>query len=88
MNEADALDIMRDAIWSIIVGCGPAVAAAMAIGICLALMQALTQVQEVTLTFVPKILVILVVTATTGSFTGAHLYAFTERVYARIERGF
>jgi flagellar biosynthetic protein FliQ len=88
MNEADALDMLRDAVWAIIVGCGPAVASAMAIGIGIALMQALTQVQEATLTFVPKIVVILVVMATTGSFTGAHLFAFTERVYGRIERGF
>lgn len=88
MNEADALDMMRDAVWAIIVGAGPAVAAAMTIGIAIALMQALTQVQEVTLTFVPKIVVILAVIATTGTFTGAHIYAFTERVYGRIERGF
>lgn len=88
MNEADALDLMRDAIWAIITGAGPSVAAAMAIGIGIALMQALTQVQEATLTFVPKIVVILVVMATTGSFTGAQIFTFTERVYSRIERGF
>ncbi|MDR6869131.1 flagellar biosynthetic protein FliQ [Bosea sp. BE125] len=88
MNEADALDMMRDAVWAVILGAGPAVGAAMAIGITIALMQALTQVQEATLTFVPKIVVILVVMATTGSFTGAQIFAFTERVYGRIERGF
>ncbi|AOG05760.1 MAG: flagellar biosynthetic protein FliQ [Bosea sp. (in: a-proteobacteria)] len=88
MNEADALDLMRDAVWAIIVGAGPAVAAAMAIGLIIALMQALTQVQEATLTFVPKIVVILIVMAATGAFTGAQVFAFTERVYGRIERGF
>ncbi|MCZ8041382.1 flagellar biosynthesis protein FliQ [Bosea sp. (in: a-proteobacteria)] len=88
MNEADALDLMRDAVWAIIIGAGPAVAAAMAIGLIIALMQALTQVQEATLTFVPKIVVILIVMAATGAFTGAQVFAFTERVYGRIERGF
>jgi flagellar biosynthesis protein FliQ len=88
VNEADALDMMRDAVWAIIIGAGPAVAAAMAIGLIIALMQALTQVQEATLTFVPKIVVILIVLATTGAFTGAQVFAFTERVYGRIERGF
>ena len=88
MNEADALDMMRDAVWAIIVGAGPAVVAAMAIGLIIALMQALTQVQEATLTFVPKIVVILIVMAATGAFTGAQVFAFTERVYGRIERGF
>jgi flagellar biosynthetic protein FliQ len=88
VNEADALDLMRDAVWAIIIGAGPAVAAAMAIGLIIALMQALTQVQEATLTFVPKIVVILIVMAATGAFTGAQVFAFTERVYGRIERGF
>lgn len=88
MNEADALDILRDAVWAILVGCGPAVAAAMVVGIAIALVQALTQVQEVTLTFVPKIVVILLILAGTGSFTGAQIFTFTERAYARIERGF
>ena len=53
-----------------------------------ALIQALTQIQEVTLTFVPKIIVILVVVAISGSFIGAHLSTFTEMVYSRIEHGF
>ena len=88
MNEADALDIMQSAIWTILVASGPAVAAGMIVGVVIALIQALTQVQEMTLTFVPKIVVILIVMATTGAFTGAHIFAFTERVYGRIERGF
>ena len=70
MNEADALDIVQSAVWTIVAGAGPAVAAAMVVGIVIALFQALTQIQEVTLTFVPKILAIFVVIALTASFTG------------------
>ena len=88
MNERDALDIVQAAIWTIIVASGPAVGAAMLVGTIIALIQALTQVQEVTLTFVPKIIVILVVVAASGSFIGAHLSTFTEMVYSRIEHGF
>ncbi|MEY9388160.1 flagellar biosynthetic protein FliQ [Bradyrhizobium japonicum] len=88
MNERDALDIVQAAIWTIIVASGPAVGAAMLVGTAIALIQALTQVQEVTLTFVPKIIVILVVVAVSGSFIGAHLSTFTEMVYSRIEHGF
>jgi flagellar biosynthetic protein FliQ len=88
MNEADALDIVQSAIWTIIIGAGPAVAAAMLVGIGIALLQALTQVQEMTLTFIPKILAIFVVIALTGSFTGAQIFAFTEQVYGRITTGF
>ncbi|MBZ6079338.1 flagellar biosynthesis protein FliQ [Microvirga puerhi] len=88
MNEVDALELVRSAIWTIIIGAGPAVAAAMVVGISIALIQALTQVQEVTLTFIPKIIAILLVTLLTGSFIGSQIFAFTEQVYARIEKGF
>ena len=88
MNEADALDIVQSAIWTIIVAAGPAVGAAMFVGVGVALLQALTQVQEVTLTFIPKIIVILVVTAATGTFIGAQIFSFTEEVYGRIANGF
>jgi flagellar biosynthetic protein FliQ len=56
MNEADALDIVQAAIWTVLAASGPAVLAAMIVGVTVALLQALTQVQEITLTFVPKIL--------------------------------
>jgi flagellar biosynthetic protein FliQ len=88
MNERDALDIAQQAIWTIIVAAGPAVGAAMLVGIAIALLQALTQVQEMTLTFIPKIVVMLIVVAVTGTFMGAHIYAFTEVLYGRIEHGF
>lgn len=88
MNELDALELVRTAIWTIIVASGPAVAAAMLVGILIALFQALTQIQEVTLTFVPKIVVVLVVMILTGSFVGGQIYAFTEMVYGRIVSGF
>lgn len=88
MNERDALDITQQAIWTIIVASGPAVGAAMFVGVAIALLQALTQVQEMTLTFIPKIVVMLIVVAVTGSFMGAHIYAYTQLLYSRIEHGF
>ena len=88
MNQADALDIVQSALWTVIVASGPAVAAAMAIGIIIALLQALTQVQEVTLTFIPKIIAILLVSSLTAPFVGSVIYSFAEMVYSRIEVGF
>jgi flagellar biosynthesis protein FliQ len=88
MNQADALDIVQSALWTIIVASGPAVGAAMAIGIIIALLQALTQVQEVTLTFIPKIIAILLVSSLTAPFVGSVIYSFAEMVYSRIEVGF
>jgi flagellar biosynthetic protein FliQ len=88
MNERDALDIIQQVIWTIIIASGPAVGSAMLVGIIIAILQALTQVQEMTLTFIPKIVVMLVVVAVSGTFIGAHIYAFTEVLYSRVEHGF
>ncbi|WP_279483909.1 flagellar biosynthesis protein FliQ [Aureimonas sp. SK2] len=88
MNEADAIDIVQSAIWTVVAACGPAVGGAMLVGILIALFQALTQIQEVTLTFVPKILAIFVIIAFTASFTGAQVYAFTQEAFSRIEHGY
>ena len=88
MNQADALDIIQSALWTVIVASGPAIGAAMAIGIVIALLQALTQVQEMTLTFIPKIIAILVICSLTAPFMGGVIYTFAEQVYARIEVGF
>ncbi|TJW73267.1 MAG: flagellar export apparatus protein FliQ, partial [Mesorhizobium sp.] len=54
MNEADALDIVQYAVWTVLTASAPVVLVAMAVGIGIALIQALTQIQEITLTFVPK----------------------------------
>ena len=88
MNEGDALDIIQSAIWMVIVGAGPAIGAAMVVGVAIALLQALTQIQEMTLTFVPKIVVMFAVVSLTASFIGGQFYVFTENVYAHIEHGF
>jgi len=88
MNEADALDLVQYAIWTVLIASAPAVLAAMVVGVGIALVQALTQVQEITLTFVPKIVVILLVIVFTGPFIGAQVNAFTTVIFQRIESGF
>ncbi len=88
MSEADALGLVQSSIWTIAVASGPAVIAAMAVGLVVALFQALTQIQEATLTFVPKIVAVLAILALTASFIGSQLFLFTEQVYARIETGY
>lgn len=88
MNAIDALEIVQSAIWTVIVASAPAVIAAMVVGIVIALLQALTQIQEMTLTFIPKILAILLVCFVTAPFVGSVIYSFSEQVYSRIETGF
>jgi flagellar biosynthesis protein FliQ len=88
VNEVDALELLRAALWSTLIVSGPGVIAAMVIGIVIALMQALTQIQEMTLTFVPKIIAILIATTIAAPLMGSELMALTNMAFLRIETGF
>jgi flagellar biosynthesis protein FliQ len=88
MNEVDALDLIRMAVWTIIVASGPAVGLAMLVGIVIALAQAVTQIQEVTLTFIPKIVAIFATMLFTAPFAASALYGFSELIFQRIQTGF
>ena len=58
MTEADMVDIARDGIWTMIKVAAPALIAGLLVGVAVALLQSVTQLQEATLTFVPKALVV------------------------------
>jgi flagellar biosynthetic protein FliQ len=58
MNEVAVLELGREALWTILKISGPIMLSGLLIGLVIALFQALTSIQEMTLTFVPKILVI------------------------------
>jgi flagellar biosynthesis protein FliQ len=84
MTPGDALDLLQVAVWTVFVASAPAVLAAMAIGTLIALLQALTQIQEVTLTFVPKIIAVMLALSVSSVFMGSTMLKFTELSYARI----
>lgn len=88
MSDVDALEIIQKAIWVTIAASGPVVVSAMIIGTIVAFFQALTQVQEMTLTFLPKMLVAFLIISLSGSYAGGLLFAFTEEIYSRIATGF
>ena len=88
MNEINALDMLRAALWTVLVISAPGVLAAMIIGLAIALLQALTQVQEMTLTFVPKIIAIFVAIVLAAPLMGSELQSLTNLVFSRIESGF
>ena len=54
----------------------------------ISLFQAATQIQEITLTFVPKIVAILLVVAFSGPYIGGQISSFSNVVFERIEHGF
>ena len=55
MSGAEVLDLARDGVWTMLLVSGPLMIIALVVGLAVALLQALTQVQEMTLVFVPKI---------------------------------
>lgn len=85
MNEADAKELLQHAIWVTLIMSSPIVAAVMVVGLVISVLQALTQIQEVTLTFVPKIIVALVMMVALAPFMGSQIGVFAAQVYARIE---
>ena len=60
MTGAETLDVARDAIWTIVLVSSPLMVVGLVVGVVVSLFQALTQIQEQTLVFVPKILAIFV----------------------------
>jgi flagellar biosynthesis protein FliQ len=88
MNEPDVLEVAHSAIWATIMMSAPLVGPAMLLGIAIAFGQALTQIQENTLTFVPKMLVVFLGLMMASSFIGGQLQILTENLYQKIEFGF
>lgn len=88
MNEADVLEIANSALWATILMSAPLVGPAMLVGVGIAFGQALTQIQENTLTFVPKMLVVFFAIMFASSFIGGQLQILTENLYQKIEYGF
>lgn len=85
MRPEEILDLLQLAMWTVAVVSGPPIVGAMVVGTVVALLQALTQVQEATLTFVPKIIVVLLAVFLSSAFIGAALAKLTEAAYSRIE---
>ena len=80
MSGAEVLDIARDGIWVLIMISAPMMLVGLLIGVVIALFQALTQIQEMTLVFVPKIIAIFVTMLVTLPFLGATMSGFMDRV--------
>lgn len=87
MEPEDVGQIVADTVWVILVACGPVLVVAMVVGLAIALGQALTSVQEASLTFVPKAAVILVGTVLSLPLIYASLAGLAERVFDLIRSG-
>lgn len=87
MTGPEVLDVGRDAIITILQVAGPLLACGLIVGVAVSLVQALTQVQEMTLVFVPKIVAMFVVMLIALPFMGDVLQAHMMRIAALIVSG-
>lgn len=87
MNELALLDICREASWVILLVSAPLLLIGMAVGVAVALVQALTTLQEASLSFVPKLFATLLALVLCLPFMLATLIEFTQETFSRIVEG-
>jgi flagellar biosynthetic protein FliQ len=87
MTGPEVLDIAREAIFTLIEVSAPVMLVGLAVGVVISLLQALTQIQEMTIAFVPKILAIFIALLITLPFMAEKLHAEMLRIAARIVSG-
>jgi flagellar biosynthetic protein FliQ len=87
MSGVEVLDISRDGIWVMILVAAPMMIVGLVVGVVIALFQALTQIQEMTLVFVPKIIAIFVAMLVALPFMGATMSSYMTRVADLIVTG-
>ena len=84
MTGPEVLDVARDAILTLVLVAGPLMVIGLGVGVPISLFQALTQIQEMTLVFVPKILAIFIAMLVALPFMADVMQGQMARIAARI----
>ena len=84
MNQADVLEISRLTFFVILKAGGPIMAAGLVVGLIIAIFQTLTSIQEMTLTFVPKIIIIFAAVIVFMPFMITSVLEFSNTLYDMI----
>lgn len=84
MNDVMVLEVGKDAIYTLLLVVGPLLMIAMVVGLLISLVQTLTQIQEMTLVFVPKILVVFISLILLLPFMIDQLRTFSAGLFDRI----
>ncbi|EJW21537.1 flagellar biosynthetic protein FliQ [alpha proteobacterium IMCC14465] len=78
------VEILRMAFWQIIMAAGPVLAIALAVGLTIGIIQAATSINEMTLSFVPKLIIVLVSFALLANFMLIRLTDYFAFIFDRI----
>jgi flagellar biosynthetic protein FliQ len=87
VNAEQVFDILREAMLVTLIICGPPMAIGLVVGVIISLFQAMTQIQEMTLTFVPKLITLFVTMIIFMPFMLATITKFTEYIFDQIIAG-
>lgn len=87
MNEAEVMDVIREGMFVLIKVSAPPLLAGMAIGLVISIFQTLTQIQEMTLTFVPKVLVVFISLLIFMPFMLHEVIDFTHMIMDKVAGG-
>jgi flagellar biosynthetic protein FliQ len=84
MESPEIIDIAREGIWVLLLVSAPMMLTALVVGLAVSLVQALTQIQETTLTFVPKMTAMLIVMVLALPFMLQSLEDYGHKLFERI----
>ena len=84
MTETIVISILQDTIKTTLLVAGPLLIVATVVGLIISIFQATTQIQEQTLTFVPKVIAVALVGLILASFMGNSVMSFTKRIFSII----
>lgn len=84
MDTTEAIDLARQAVMLMLAVSAPVLLASMGIGLIIGVLQAVTQVQEQTLSFVPKIVLMLIVAVLTAPWALAKLIEFSRAMFGTL----
>ncbi|SFQ97093.1 flagellar biosynthesis protein FliQ [Desulfoscipio geothermicus] len=84
MSEAMIIELAREAVLMVCIVALPPLAVSLIVGLVISILQATTQVQEQSLTFVPKIIAVFITLAVMAPWTVRVMVNFTNRIYNRI----
>ena len=84
MNEAEVIEIAREGVWVLLQMVLPLLVISLIVGVVISLFQALTQIQEQTITFAPKLIIMLISLVVLLPFMIQSLNSFTVKLFQRI----
>ena len=86
MDQGTVIDLAQKSIMTVIYVAAPMLGLSLIVGLAISIFQATTQIQEQTLTFIPKILAVLLGIAIFGSWMLKVLMEFTQGIYLNINQ--